>query len=240
MVPEQLPDGFSGRDCMQRGSQEFWRRVVGEAKAVDLRAALRNAAAISGQPIYSPFDTHWTFEGGMSLTQFAAESITPGISAGWKVTPGKTVSRSGDLPPLLGHRETFSLRTYELAPDGTTVGNPTIPDNFEPQKQDQNTREPVHLTRGRGAGVVPIRTAMVADSFAQFASPYLAATFSDLTIAQVEAVDADPDGMARRFADSDALVVELVERNLLAGTSPILADDIIDTIGAELAKRPVR
>jgi alginate O-acetyltransferase complex protein AlgJ len=239
MVPEQLPDDFAGRDCMQRASDEFWRRVVGEANAVDLRPALREAAHIRGGPIYSAFDTHWTFEGGMSLTQLTAESITPGISIGWKVTPGKMVRRSGDLPPLLGRRETFNLQTYDLAPDGRTVRSRTVADEFEPSL-NSNVRESVRFNRSPAAGVVPRKVSMVADSFAQFATPYLAATFADLTLVQVEGVGADPKHTGALFAESDVLVVEVAERSLISGTSPILADGVIDAIGAELARRPLR
>lgn len=238
MVPDHLPTDFAGRDCMRGASEEFWRRL-GEVESVDLRPALRQAGEIRGAPVYSPFDTHWTFEGGMSLTQFVAESVTPGISAGWKVAPGKVVSRSADLPPLVGRRETFSLQTYDLAPDGTTVRSRPIEDNFEPSG-NTDLREPMRFTRAPAAGVVPRKVAMIADSFAQFATPYLGATFADLTLVQVEGVGADPAGMGALFAGSDVLVVEIVERSLVGGASPILAEAVIDAIGEQLASRPLR
>jgi alginate O-acetyltransferase complex protein AlgJ len=239
MVPEHLPDDFAGRECMQWASDEFWRRVVTEADAVDLRPALREAAQIRGEPIYSAFDTHWTFEGGMSLTQLTAESITPGISIGWKVTPGKVVRRSADLPPLLGRRETFNLQTYDLAPDGGTVRSRAVEDEFKPPR-NPDVRESVRFSRSPAAGVVPRKVAMIADSFAQFATPYLAATFADLTLVQAEGVGADPTHMGALIAESDVLVVEVAERSLISGTSPILADGVIDAVGAELARRPLR
>jgi alginate O-acetyltransferase complex protein AlgJ len=54
MVPEQLPADYLGKGCAAQARAEFWRRVVGEAGAIDLRPALVDIARRKGSPVYYP------------------------------------------------------------------------------------------------------------------------------------------------------------------------------------------
>jgi hypothetical protein len=84
------------------------------------------------------------------------------------------------------------------------------------------------------------KTAMIADSYTQFANGYLAATFSDLSITHVEDLLKDSKGMADRLVGAHTVVVEVVERHLAAGVSPITNPDDLNPIVSTLAAHPYR
>jgi hypothetical protein len=87
--------------------------------------------------------------------------------------------------------------------------------------------------------MVTAKTTMIADSFAQYGSNLLAATFADLSIASPQTVASDPAGEASRMVGSKVVVVEVVERNLVAGVSPVTSDSFITTVSAALAAHPI-
>ena len=89
------------------------------------------------------------------------------------------------------------------------------------------------------AGTVGQPVRMIADSFTQFASPYLAAAFTDITVVHPETVAAAPRSAGELLAGGEVVVLQLAERKLLSGTSPILLHPVITEIGSQLAAHPV-
>jgi alginate O-acetyltransferase complex protein AlgJ len=79
---------------------------------------------------------------------------------------------------------------------------------------------------------------MIADSFTQFASRYLAAAFTDLTVVHPETVGAAPRAAGELLAGGEVVVLEVAERNLLSGTSPILYPPVITDIAHQLSAHP--
>lgn len=230
MVPQYLPPHYVGSQCAEQARAQFWQRVVAEAGAVDLRPALALAGQRRGAPVYSRADTHWTHEGGLAMTRALAERVQPGVTAAWRVTPAQVVQRPADLLLLTGRRVEYPLQTYDLATDGRTVRSRPVDGDF---------RTPTRLTQPPGRGVVASRTAMVADSFSLFASPYLAGGFADLTMVHVDVAGADARAVGATLADSEVVVVQAVERSLISGINPMLSPHAVSTIAAELARRPL-
>lgn len=229
MVPEYLPTGYVGAKCADQARTAFWRRVIGDAGATDIRPDLEAAAVRRGAPIYPKVDTHWTYEGGLAMTRLIAEEVEPGVTASWKATPADVVKRDGDLPPLVGRKAEFPMQTYNLAPDGKTVRSRAVDTGF---------REPLHLTQAPGKGVVAPSVGVVADSFTLLATPYLAGTFHNLTAIHSDTIGVDPLAIGPMFADKDVVVFEAAERSLLGGINPLLDKKTIDAIGDELGRRP--
>jgi hypothetical protein len=149
MVPEHLPADYLGRDCSSRAKDEFWRRVVAEAGAIDLRPALTEIAQRKGSPVYYPADTHWSQEGGLAMTYALADRVEPGITRTWHVAP------------------TGSIRW----PDPETAA-------------------------------------------------------------------AAPQSAGELLAGGKVVAVQVAERNLLSGTSPILLDPVITELAHALARHP--
>jgi hypothetical protein len=229
MVPDHLPTDYVGQKCASEARDAFWRRVLDDADATDIRPSLEQAAEARGGPVYSKVDTHWNYEGGLVMTKLIAEEVQPGVSARWKATPGDKVKRAGDLPPLLGQKAEFPMRTYDLAPDGRTVTSRSVDTGF---------RKPLELSQEQGEGVVGPSVGLIADSFALLATPYLAGTFSDLTAIHSDTVGVDPASVGSLFEDKDVVVLEAAERSLLGGINPLLDKQTIDKIGDELRSHP--
>jgi alginate O-acetyltransferase complex protein AlgJ len=231
MVPEHLPAEYLGRGCSSQAREEFWRRLVAETGAIDLRPTLVEIARRQGSPVYYPADTHWSQEGGLAMTYALADRVESGITRTWQVARAGWIPWSDDISPLIGRSGERAIPTYSLAPAGLLDRTRSIASDF---------RVPLNLTSAPAAGTVGKPVRMIADSFTQFASPYLAAAFTDITVVHPDTVAAAPRSAGDLLADGKVVVLQVVERNLLSGTSPILLHPVIDEIGAQLARRPVR
>ncbi|HEX2289737.1 MAG TPA: hypothetical protein VHH53_05980 [Pseudonocardiaceae bacterium] len=231
MVPEYLPAEYVGRDCSAQARGEFWRRVVAEAGAIDLRPALAEIARRKASPVYYPADTHWSQEGGLAMTYAVADRIASGITQSWQIAPAGSIPWPDDISPLIGRSGERAIPTYSLAPAG-------LPDRTRPVISD--FRVPLHLSSAPAAGTVDRPVRMIADSFTQFASRYLAATFTNITVVHPDTAAAAPWSAGELLAGGDVVVLEVAERNLLSGKSPILLHPVITEIGSQLASRPVR
>jgi alginate O-acetyltransferase complex protein AlgJ len=232
-MPQYLPASYPGRDCSRAVSNQFWHNATTELGDIDLRPSLAATAARVGHPLYDPNDTHWSYEGGLTMTYALAESLQPGITSSWVTTPRQIEPWPADLPLLLGKSEDRHLQTYALAPDGVTDRTQYVASDF---------RVPLHLMQDTPTlpkGVIGGKVALIADSFTQFATPFLAASFHDLNIVHAETMAQNTTANATQLlADRDTIVVELAERNAAGGASPLLQDSVIDQIAAVLAKNP--
>lgn len=236
MVPEHLPSDFVGKSCWQKATGAFWSRVDAQAGALDLRPALQAAAAHSGQALYDQIDTHWSFQGGVVMTYALADRLQPGITDGWVTLPTTLATWPADIPPLLGEQAQRHIGKYRLEPDGYTDRT-----NYE----GSDFRTPLSLVDPSGTpplpGQITTPTGMIADSFTQFASPFLAAAFTNLTIVHPETMAADPTGQATALlADKQVIVLELAEREVAGGATPLLRPSVIAAIGKVLAAHPIR
>lgn len=231
MAPQHLPDRYLGKDCANEATAEFWRRVPAETDAIDLRAPLRDVIDSGRSTVYDALDTHWTYEGGVVMTYALANELAPSITSAWRLTPSKAVTWPADIPILLGRDQHRVLQAYELAPDGLTNRS-----NFDPS----DFRQPKRYTSPPIAGAINRPIGMVADSFTQFASPYLAAVCSDITIVHPDTVAGDLQRSAAMLAEKEIIVFEIAERRLAGGTSPLLLRQVVDEISRAVAARPLR
>jgi hypothetical protein len=233
-LPEHLPQNYAGKACSVARSDQFWARATRDLGVIDLRTSLAEAAQRAGHPFYDPDDTHWTFEGGVTMTYALAEKVAPGTTSSWLVQPGKIAPWPADIALFLGEHVDRKLQTFTLAPDGKTDRARYVASDF---------RSPLRLTQPNTAqavpGVVTAKVGLIADSFTQFASPFLAAGFSDTVIVHDETMAQDPTGEAAQLlVDRDVIAVELAERNTVGGASPLLQDSVINAIAKVLAQNP--
>ncbi|MEU6641408.1 hypothetical protein ABZ863_02550 [Saccharomonospora sp. NPDC046836] len=231
-MPQYLPDSYVGKDCADERAREFWQRVPAEAGAIDLRPALRTAQAQVGEPLYDPLDSHWTFAGGLTMTYELAERLAPGSTSTWKVEPAGTQPWPADLPRLLGRSEEWHPHRFSLAPDGGRDRTRYIASDF---------RTPLEVKQHGSEvdGTIAGRVGVIADSYTQFATPFLAATCRDLTVVHADTVaGGSVDEIAGVLADRDVIVIEFVERIVSGGGSALLRDEAIDRLAAALADNP--
>jgi hypothetical protein len=231
-VPENLPDSYLGSGCAAAVSPEFWRRVTADAGAVDMRDALSRTAASLGRPVYYPMDSHWNTDGGIVLARTMAEAITPGISAGWSMSPTSEFTTDADLPKLINRGGQDHGVNYSLKPDGQH-------DNVKPTWLRAEER-PVAYTTQAGPGIVNKRVGIVCDSFAIPAAPYIAASVTNPTFVNSNVLLSDPNSMIDMLTQQQVVVVENVERGLTGGFATFLAPDMLDRIQQALAAHPIR
>lgn len=233
MVPDKMPDTYAGQQCRQEMTAKFWPRATAETGAIDLRPALDTRSARIGRELYDPNDTHWTYDGGMVMTYALADAVQPGVTASWEVRKSRRVPWPADIPPLLGRKVQRTMQTYALAPDGRTDRARYAASDFRVPLKLPQRGKPVR-------GEVAASMGMIADSFTQFASPFLGAAFRDVSIVHPETLATDAARYARELlADKKVIVLELAERTASGGHSPIFRPEVIDAIGRELSNRPV-
>ncbi|MCP2093451.1 SGNH hydrolase-like domain-containing protein, acetyltransferase AlgX [Actinosynnema pretiosum] len=229
-VPEQLPDSFLGSKCYANMVEQFWAALP-TTGAIDLRPGLEAAAAKAGGPVYFKNDTHWTHDGGLVMVRALADAIQPGATASWKFSAEKDGELVGDLPKLVGRTQHSKVKAYKLAPDGENVRSKAVTDDF---------KQPRHYTQAPTKGTVKAKVGLIGDSFSFTMASYFVGGFADITMIHSELFNDDVAELGRRLADQDVVVLEAVERGLVSGTNPILNDDAIDELVAELAKKPRR
>ncbi|WP_424183667.1 alginate O-acetyltransferase AlgX-related protein [Actinokineospora sp. G85] len=229
-MPENLPDQFAGRECAEQGDRAFWQRATRELGIVDLRPAIDVERARTDRQLWFPQDSHWTFSGGLLLTRALATAIVPEVDRSWKTTLGPQWTGDADLPKLLFKKGENRAMRYGLAPDG---------DRDRTNRDDSDFNETLHFNSDPVRGTVDNKVAMLADSFTIFACPYLSATFTDLSITHLETLGKNPEKVADTLTDSDTVVVEVVERHLLPGLSPITDPGTIDVISRAMADKPL-
>ncbi|GAA3860643.1 hypothetical protein GCM10022243_28450 [Saccharothrix violaceirubra] len=232
VVTEYLPAKYYGKECLTKARDHFWAGVDDKrVDAIDLRDDLAAEAKRLGHPVYTKNDTHWNHDGALVMIRAVADAVRPGTTRTWQVDPARKIDREGDLARLLGRTASDQYQAYDLKPDGSTVcSRPVTGDERKPQR----------FTQARVPGVVEAKVGWIGDSFTFAAPSYLVAGYTDVTVQHVSGVTADAGQVARMLADTDVVVVEAAERNLLDGTNPILTPAVLDAIGGELAKKPRR
>lgn len=231
MVPEHLPSSYPGMSCADRQTPDLWRSAVRVGGAIDLRSQLNALAERLDHPVYYPLDTHWTHEGAIEMIRAVAEDVRPGVSDDWRMSVRGRYSAPADLPPLIGRSGENDATAYRLRPDGRQ-------DRTQPGAGD--LIRPKHIETTPTSGMIRQPTVVLGDSFLGAASHYLPAAFADLTMQYYYAAAEDPDQIIRTIGDSEIVVLEMVERNIAAGTPPVLDPEFIQKLRSELAKRPVR
>ncbi|WP_019855793.1 alginate O-acetyltransferase AlgX-related protein [Actinopolyspora mortivallis] len=229
--PEHMPEDFVGEECMRELRSRFWERLPEATGAIDMRGPLRELAERRNSPVYTKRDTHWRHAGGLEMTRQIAESLRPGVSDSWSVERGRTYPHRADIAGLLGRDEQWTVQSYSLAPDGGADNTRFVGSDFH---------EPLHVESAPRPGMVTKPTRMIADSFTQFASPYLAATFSDLTISHAENVRENPQRVGEMLAEGEVVVFEFSERFLAGGRYSMLSPEMAEEVGGILAEHPVR
>lgn len=229
MVPQFLPSSYPGKDCQQAAETPTWAQLDA-AGALDLRPELRQVTAQLGRPVYPPRDTHWTDEGGLTLTRNVAEAVQPGITKTWQSPAVGSYTGSADLPKLLGRSGDKTSVLYNLSPDGgTSRAGPIITDIDTPWRH----------TAAHTTGTIDKKTLVYGDSFTIASSRYLPAGFDNLTLLAYSTTKTTADQAVDEFVNSDVVVLETVERSISAGALPFFDDGFIEQLRTKLAQHPV-
>lgn len=234
MVPEYLPDQFAGQGCATERKDAFWNRATSAGlPLIDMRAPLADAQERMDNPLYRKSDSHWNGQGASVFVEQVLTRLDPTLLAGdaQPFVEGREIELAGDLGGMLG--TPMSDKAVEVTVDrpGVTlsVGGHTI----DPTSIPGLTRQPVPIdVSSTGAPLFPGRTAMLGDSFYASARPLFTPFFDELTMLHNQS---HPRVIAQLIADSDTIVVELVERSVAGGRVHVANPAVVDVIERELA-----
>ncbi|HYS34444.1 MAG TPA: hypothetical protein VEO01_02230, partial [Pseudonocardiaceae bacterium] len=218
--------------CADQVTNQFWSAVTSTAGAIDLRAGLSSLAATNHRPAYYAADTHWSDDGALYLVRAIAEAISPGVTRTWRSGPAGVLSGPADLSRMVGGTLTDRDQTYQLSPDG--VADRT-------GRADTDLNQPTHFgSAPPTTGMITSPVAVLGDSFLLPATRYLPAAFGDATAIDYGGVASAPGPVISTMVSARTIVIEVVERNLTAGTAPFLQPQVIAAVRAGLASHPVR
>lgn len=233
--PQHLPADYAGKDCVTKRRAAFWKALADDPPAgyLDVRSAILADEKRSRSSDFRPSDTHWGPRGAAVYAQVLAARLDPALSNGTHVVRNGTLAEPGDLAPMIGQSRTDRVPQTEIRRDGVSpVGRPTLdlpempyaPETFT----DASTAAPLFAPH----------TLMLGDSFTSASSRMLGPYFADLTLLHNAVAGPSPQGVADQMVKSDVVVVELVERDIAAGQSPLISDASLAAITRTLAANP--
>ena len=225
VYPEQIP-AFDG-SCAEQNTELLQAALTGAAdpNRVDLWAPF---AAATDQ-LYFKHDTHWNVDGALLGSELIAEQAAPGVWAQLDLVATPS-SRQGDLATIISvdWAIEYDEQTPTLAGVTPTVNVDSITISGRPLVTYSSPSRPELLDAP---------TAIIHDSFGMFFRNKLGPLFEDVTFLPTFSHPI-PDAAAPAVTDSEQIVIEIVERNVLrdflgTGTAgslaAVLADDFAQT-----------
>lgn len=237
--PELLPDTFAGKSCMTEQKESFWS-VVSQLDArtvVDPRPALSAYEDQVGRLVWRKLDTHWTPEGAAVFSSLIASTLDPALAS--PVVPGPVTEANGDLSGMIGASTTEQMVSATVARKGVALrhGGSII----DPADVPSLELTPVTITASTsGAPLHPGRTLLLGDSFFEASRAQVPLFFEELTYMHNMAGDS-PEGLAsatRLLADSDTLVIEMVERAAVGGYVSFQRPENVDALVTAMLDNP--
>jgi alginate O-acetyltransferase complex protein AlgJ len=239
--PENLPDTFAGKQCMQDQKKALSQRLatIKGVTLVDVRAPLAAAEKQFGFNAYRPQDTHWGPLGAMVMGRQLAGALSPNLLQDTTATVRGTVSLRGDLSVLLGTAKYDTQPNVVLDRPGVQLsiaGQPVTPAKLPTVGYAFQT---VTATSTK-APLFPGRTLLYGDSFLASSLPYVVPYFSSLQYINYNAgaLPGVAGTLATHTAAADTVVVEMVERNAAGGGSALLLPSNLEAIYAALKADP--
>lgn len=182
ILTDYLPNTFDLKSCFETYNNDFWSQLSSSdiSGFVDLHSEL-NAQRISRREIlYKKRDTHWDNAGGAMASKAVVNSISPGLWEDDLLKFSGLLSEGGDLDLLLGSPFIDSVPSYSLTrADVTQVSSNAIDDS----DHGQNRRV---INTSTDSFLIPGRTLIFGDSFAEAAQPFFLSYFADVTLMRLD------------------------------------------------------
>lgn len=222
--PDELPERFLGRRCLERRKQEFWTALqqADLPGYVDLRGPLERLRRETGAPTYWRTDSHWNERSCGLYGATLARALDPKLERGTRLVRVGQAPRAGDLGPMLGTPREETIDRWSLVRQGVRR-----------TKQD-DTRLPTSFTTANASTGAPLyepRTLLVGDSFTRNSLSWVTPYFADLTYLRSDAsATAGPEYVAEKVAGSETVVFEMVERYFVGGHGEMLEEETLAAI----------
>ena len=225
MNPDKLPESYVGDDCAPEAKRAFWERMEADPPLgyVDLKQELERVQEEGGENLWRPSDTHWAQRGGLVYAQEVAEALDPALWRTSRITPTGPVELQADLAAQLGTPRKDEVPGWRLEREGVTV-------------TEQRATTLAATTTGAPLHTPP--TLILGDSFTQSSLSLLAPLFASARIVQPATATDDPPALVSAILSSDTVVLEIVERSVVAGDVPIIDEAFLTSLEQALATAP--
>lgn len=214
MNPDKLPDTYVGDDCAPEAKEAFWDRMAADPPVgyVDLKQELERVQEEGGENLWRPSDTHWAQRGGLVYAQKVAEALDPALWRTSELVSTGPVELQADLAAQLGTPRKDTVPGWRLEREGVTV-------------TDERATTLAATTTGAPLHTPP--TLILGDSFTQSSLSLLSPLFASARIVQPATATDDPPALVQAVVSSDTVVLEIVERSVVAGDVPIIDEDFL-------------
>jgi hypothetical protein len=251
IYPQHLPSNFVGKDCSAAFAASFWSALqaarlpgyvdsrsvllaaaAGHLASLPLPAAVQAAriAAVAGDgPYYRPKDTHWDAAGVVLDGQLLAAALDPAVAAGRQIASAGTSQPVGDLTYLLGLPAKDTLPAF-------VVPNPGVTMQAGSSLLLQTDKVNVVRNTSSGAPLYQPKTLLLGDSFFDTSKAFLGSYFTDAAFLHNKS---NPQVVANAMIDRTTVVLEISERLVAPGFSPLLSAASLKTIQSVLAAHPL-
>lgn len=237
----KLPDSFAGKACMTERKDAFWAMLdaQGGFQIVDPRESLKTLQGQISEPIYKKYDTHWSLHGAYQFANDVATALDPGVAATTTSTVVGQTQLDGDLSVLLGTPQKDTYDDVRIQRPGVTLTMDST--TIQPNEIPSLTADFQHTAATtEDAPLIPGKTLILGDSFFEASRFMFPSYFADLTYVHNQAIG-EPAGLAQipeQMADSDVVVLEVVERSLAGGQAEILSEKSVEAIEKAMAANP--
>lgn len=235
MEPQNLPDHFYGKKCLQQRTNELWQDLDADPPLgyLDVHKPLQAQQRRDGKPIYWKTDSHWTSRGAAVYAHQLANRLDPKLWKGSSVVSTGPAQREGDLSDLLGSPQTDTSPGWDVSRPGVETGYVEAP--ALPQRPTA-----IHNTT-TGVPLFKPKTMLLGDSFTDTSRRVLYPLFADVTPLHNKSSLGFPKLFDQTLVNSKVVVLEVVERSLLGGGGPSIAIPKYRThIENVLAHHPLR
>lgn len=225
MNPDKMPETYVGDDCAPEAKSAFWERMQDDPPVgyVDLRQELERVQEQDGENLWRPSDTHWAQRGGLVYAQELAEALDPALWRTSRIVPTGPVQLQADLAAQLGTPRKDEVPGWRLEREGVTV-------------TEQRPTTLAATTTGAPLHTPP--TLILGDSFTQSSLNLLAPLFASARIVQPATATDDPAALVSAILSSDTVVLQIVERSVVAGDVPIIDEAFLARLEQALATAP--
>jgi alginate O-acetyltransferase complex protein AlgJ len=187
---------------------------------VDLKQELERVQESDGENLWRPSDTHWAQRGALVYAQQLADALDPALWRSSRITPTGPVELQADLAAQLGTPRTDTVPGWRLEREGVTV---------------TDERATTLAATTTGAPLYTPETLILGDSFTQSSLSLLSPLFASARIVQPATATDDPPALVQAVVSSDTVVLEIVERSVVAGDVPIIDEDFLAELEQALA-----
>ena len=225
MNPDKMPETYVGDDCAPEAKDAFWERMEDDPPLgyVDLKQELARVQEEGGENLWRPSDTHWAQRGALVYAQELADALDPALWRSSRITETGPIELQADLAAQLGTPRKDEVPGWRLEREGVSV------------TEERATTLAATTT---GAPLYTPSTLILGDSFTQSSLSLLSPLFASARIVQPATATDDPPALVSAVLTSDTIVLEIVERSVVAGDVPIIDEAFLTSLEQALAAPP--